>query len=1451
MSFIFLIVSFTGVVSAANLNITDGDRIQAVIDNSSTSPGDTITVFNGTYNENVVINKRINIVSGSNSTPSLFGSVTINSGGSGSRIQGLHLNGNINLNTVNCTIYNNTIVVEGYSGIIASNSFNNIISDNAITRTDYRCDGISSYSSANTIYGNTISGCEFGIWSEYSNNTITSNNIVNNQFGIWAYDSTDTINFNRITGNTYGLINEQGTINATNNWWGTSSGPVDNDINIWSGTVIYKPWIVDITPPTVTSFDPANNAVRVPANKVIKVTFSENVISGTNWVELKNTSNGALIPLTTSVSGNVLTVDPTSDLATGARYNLILHTGGVNDLAGNPLTLTGSYFTVFSIQDAVNNASNHDVIQVPGGNYTDKIVINKDLTLMAVPGENVTFRDSDPLITINSGINVSIHNITFTHAYAIVNEGNCTVTSCTFIENGLGILNYGNLTVINSTFTGNNINSDMMTIENVGNCTVTGSTFTVNNSTFGRVICNVGFAYINFNRIFGTGGPAIDNCNNGIVDANNNWWGSNNGPAASDIIIENGAVYCSSWLVLTFMNPGVIITQVDSLSIPVGLIINNYGEDTSSQGHLPDGIPINFATTMGTINSIALTGNGIASSILNFNTTTCNITVFLDNQTIVQNVFSSIQTAINDALDGSSILLAEGIYTENVVINKNITLAPVHMVNVTIQALNSSNPVITINSNGNGSIIRGLTIKGAMNSCGIYLNGTSNCCIISNNLTGNYNGISLLNSNDNTIVSNVLMNNQIGVCLEYSNNNTIQNNVIQDNYNGIYLDHSNNVVITENNLSNNVYGINSLYSSAAIHFNRITGNSIYGLFNQNSTINATNNWWGSNDGPTVSPSNGSDIYNNGGTVNSHLWLELNVNVSNTNSSGNTSITADLTHNNEGNDTSSGGHVPNGIPINFTTTFGTVTSTSYTVKGKATTILNLGSTQDATVTAIASLDNQIASTIGTIGTGLAVLTITSTAIDNSTSQPLNITYTLPLNNPVTWLSVLWKNTGTYSDELQVIVNGTVVIDRYFTNNAYNIWKNSYPQKVFNAISHIEMFVINNYIYPNLGTNTSTDTGGFLGPNFWSNIKSTYGLNTTELAFVQDQWYEFLDGLRVDITYPGVVSLNITVIDPEDGTIVPLDFTGTTIQRASLLQYHSLDGYEGVRSFAITTTKLDDDILNYWLNQYSLYQPGAMKAAYGTFLASLLMEYTYDQLADSIATQYNVTWSRTSPIIVSVCDDAYTTYMTLECDHSMGMTVVGTTSNVWSFNYICSFSISLIEQAVMEGIFKEVIIDEYGVVVKGDGVTTHILNTYLDNNTSVESFVQNGFLITKIVGNNHYFLLTDLETGLVRDVLHNVYGVYCFHDPLTQSAYELGEDLVDGARHLNMLKVTAYAFGTIAIVGGFLGVAGAVVAAPETGGISLAALFFGWTSMIGGAYDIKVASHEPWFTEHPNF
>lgn len=215
-------------------------------------------------------------------------------------------------------------------------------------------------------------------------------------------------------------------------------------------------------PPIVISIDPANNAVNVPVNKVIKVTFNEPIKAGSLWIELKN-NGGTSIPITKSISGSILTIKPINSLA-GGRYTLTLHTGSITDLENNPLALCGFRFNVTNtvqnvntgttypnIQAAVNAASAHNTIQVGTGIYTENIVIFKALNLKAATGANVIIQALDPAyatIGIDSGGNgtkitgFTLQGATNSTGILLYYAKNCNITGNTIMNNENGIFAY-------------------------------------------------------------------------------------------------------------------------------------------------------------------------------------------------------------------------------------------------------------------------------------------------------------------------------------------------------------------------------------------------------------------------------------------------------------------------------------------------------------------------------------------------------------------------------------------------------------------------------------------------------------------------------------------------------------------------------------------------------------------------------------------------------------------------------------------------------------------------------------------------------------------------------------------------------------------------------------------------------------------------------------------------
>jgi hypothetical protein len=152
---------------------------------------------------------------------------------------------------------------------------------------------------------------------------------------------------------------------------------------------------------------------------------------------------------------------------------------------------------------------------------------------------------------------------------------------------------------------------------------------------------------------------------------------------------------------------------------------------------------------------------------------------------------------------------------------------------------------------------------------------------------------------------------------------------------------------------------------ATAHFNRIVGNSV-GLDNSRvptaATVDATNNFWGSNAGPGGP---GSDTVSGPVTFNPWLVLQVTATPGSVPPGGVATVVADLTGNNAGMNTSALGHLPDGIPVAFATTAGTVTPpTGTTLSGKATATLTAGNAP-GTVTVSATVDNQTSTAMVTV------------------------------------------------------------------------------------------------------------------------------------------------------------------------------------------------------------------------------------------------------------------------------------------------------------------------------------------------------------------------------------------------------------------------------------------------------------------------------------------------------
>ncbi len=121
----------------------------------------------------------------------------------------------------------------------------------------------------------------------------------------------------------------------------------------------------------------------------------------------------------------------------------------------------------------------------------------------------------------------------------------------------------------------------------------------------------------------------------------------------------------------------------------------------------------------------------------------------------------TIQTAHNDAGvgNGDTINVAAGTYTENVTVNKQLTIEGAGAGTTTVNPSNTVQPVFNVTADG--TAITGFTISGATGSAGVSLN-TAQVQIRDNTISGNALGILLSTTteqcriNRNTITTNIV-----------------------------------------------------------------------------------------------------------------------------------------------------------------------------------------------------------------------------------------------------------------------------------------------------------------------------------------------------------------------------------------------------------------------------------------------------------------------------------------------------------------------------------------------------------------------------------------------------------------------------------------------------------------------------------------------------------------------
>jgi parallel beta-helix repeat protein len=223
----------------------DYSTIQQAV--NAANSGDTIIVRDGTYIENVDVNKphltirsengaKATIVQAASSDDHIFEVTADYVNISGFTVEGATEEAGIYLHGVDHCIISDNNVLNNKEGIYLYSSNNNVITNNYVNSNDFGIWLIFSsfsntiannnasnnflaisltYSDNNMITKNNVSNNKYGIWHIHSNNSMITENIISNSDydGFWLdFSNNNTITKNHILDNDNGII-----LNSTNN----------------------------------------------------------------------------------------------------------------------------------------------------------------------------------------------------------------------------------------------------------------------------------------------------------------------------------------------------------------------------------------------------------------------------------------------------------------------------------------------------------------------------------------------------------------------------------------------------------------------------------------------------------------------------------------------------------------------------------------------------------------------------------------------------------------------------------------------------------------------------------------------------------------------------------------------------------------------------------------------------------------------------------------------------------------------------------------------------------------------------------------------------------------------------------------------------------------------------------------------------------------------------------
>ena len=216
------------------------------------------------------------------------------------------------------------------------------------------------------------------------------------------------------------------------------------------GVIISKS--IDKVAPKVSSTSPLNNSFGVSLTSPITIKFTETITSGINYnnIYVKNLNTTNIVPITKTISGNILTIKQTNNRLLNNIYQVYIPSGSIKDKSGNNLAATYK----FKFNTGTNNAiltktySGHGVTFKYPSNWdlqTDSqdgsiFITVSNITGYSDPNDAPTFAIQicpNPADMTDQEAIDSIKNMEYPSGYTIISKSTLTINGTTAYENTL------------------------------------------------------------------------------------------------------------------------------------------------------------------------------------------------------------------------------------------------------------------------------------------------------------------------------------------------------------------------------------------------------------------------------------------------------------------------------------------------------------------------------------------------------------------------------------------------------------------------------------------------------------------------------------------------------------------------------------------------------------------------------------------------------------------------------------------------------------------------------------------------------------------------------------------------------------------------------------------------------------------------------------------------------